>query len=75
MEECVGGVLWGNLVVSVDNSQFGCILKGMRPEAEGIEETAEGPDVCLLVDGVVGVEVYHLGRAVIWGGVTVNLKR
>ncbi len=73
MVECVCGVLWGNLVVPVDDPQFGSVLKGVCSETEGVQETPQCPDVCLLVHRMIAIQVHHLGGAVAGCGVTIDL--
>jgi hypothetical protein len=43
-------------------------------EAELVEEAAQGPDVCLLVDWLIAVEVNHLRGTVHGSRVALNLS-
>ena len=74
VEHRIRGVLRGNLVVPIDDPQFARVLKWVGPETQGEEEAAQCPDVSLLVDRVVTVQVYHLRGAIHGRGVTLDLK-
>jgi len=54
---------------SIDDAELALILKGMVLVVEDIQDTAQHPDIYSLVDGVLEVEVDHLGRSVHQGGV------
>ena len=75
MEDRKCGILLGNLEIGIENPQLPRVLKGVGSEAEQVEEAAEGPDVSLLVDGLVAVQVDHLRSAVHGGCVALNLKQ
>ena len=66
-------IFFGNLVIGINNPQFPRILKRMNPETEQIEETSQGPHVCLLTDGFVAIKIYHFWRSVHGCRVTLNL--
>ncbi len=73
MKHGKGSVFLRYLIVGIDDPQLPRVLKGVRPEAEHIEEAPQGPDVCLLVDQLVTVEVDHFRGTVHWSGVTLDL--
>ena len=73
MEDREGGVLLWDLVVGIDDPELARVLEGMHPVAEEVEETAQGPDVCLLIHHLVAVQVYHLRGTVHGSGVTLDL--
>ena len=45
----------------------------MYLEAELVEQTAQGPDVSLLIDGLVAIEINHLRGSVHGSGVALDL--
>ena len=73
MEDGVFGVCRGDTVVGVDNPQFGRVLKRVLVKTQHEEHTAERPDVTLLRDREVLVQVQHLGRAIHRGRVLLDL--
>ena len=68
-------VRFRDLVIGVDDAQLSRVLKGVCPEAEEVEEAAEGPRVTLVIHRLVAVQVYHLWRSVHRSGVTLDLCR
>jgi len=59
--------------MSVDYGQLLRILKGVLAEAQGVEDTAEHPDICLGRYVEASVPVDHFWRPIHQGGVLLKL--
>ena len=74
MEHREGGVFHWDLVVCIEDPQLPGVLKWVSPEAEQVEQRAKGPDVSLLRDELIAVQVHHFWGTVHWSGTALDLQ-
>lgn len=66
-------VLVRHEILRIEDSYFLNVLERVHEKAEGEEDTAEHPDICLGVDDVFHVLVDHFGRPVHHSGVLLKI--